>query len=84
VDVFQHRVTSADGNATHQSVLEELVAGSKGVTRRQVIPEGATSLRLERKRGRILAAFSKDDKEWKELKPVDTAWAEREVQVGVM
>jgi hypothetical protein len=43
-------------------VLEELVAGNKGVTRRQVIPEGATSLRLERKQGRISAAFSEDGK----------------------
>jgi regulation of enolase protein 1 (concanavalin A-like superfamily) len=65
-------------------VLEELVAGSKGVTRRQAIPEGATALHLERKRGRISAAYSKDGKEWKELKPVDTTWAVGEVQVGVV
>jgi hypothetical protein len=82
--VFQHRATSDDGNITHQVVLEELVAGSKGVTRRQAIPEGATSLRLERKPGRISAGFSKDGKEWNDLKPVDTTWAVGEVQVGVV
>ena len=82
--VFQHRATSDDGNVVHHAVLEELVGGSKGVTRRQAIPEGATSLRLERKRGRISAAYSTDGKEWKELKPVDTTWAAGEVPVGVV
>jgi regulation of enolase protein 1 (concanavalin A-like superfamily) len=82
--VFQHRATSEGGYVTHQAVLEELVAGSKGVTRRQAIPEGAMSLRLERKRGRIAAAYSKDGQEWKELQPVDTTWAEGELQVGVV
>jgi regulation of enolase protein 1 (concanavalin A-like superfamily) len=82
--VFQHRATSDDGKVTHQAVLEELVAGSKGVTLRQAIPEGATFLRLERKRGRITVAYSVNGKEWKDLKPVDTTWAEGEVQVGVV
>jgi regulation of enolase protein 1 (concanavalin A-like superfamily) len=82
--VFQHRATSDDGKVTNQAVLEELVGGDKGVTHRPSVPEGATFLRLERKRGRIMAAFSVDGKEWKELKPVDTTWAEGEIQVGVV
>lgn len=83
--VFQHRVSmDDDGKMTSQAVLEELVAGAKGVTHRPAAPEGATFLRLERRRGRITAAFGADGKEWKELKPVDTTWAEGELQVGVM
>jgi regulation of enolase protein 1 (concanavalin A-like superfamily) len=83
--VFQHRTSvDDDGKMTNQAVLEELVAGAKGVTHRPAAPEGATFLRLERKRGRITAAFSADGKDWKELKPVDTTWAEGEVQVGVI
>jgi regulation of enolase protein 1 (concanavalin A-like superfamily) len=82
--VFQHRTTSEDGKTTNQAVLEELVAGAKGVTHRPAVAEGATFLRLERKRGRIIAAFSADGKEWKDLKPVDTTWADGEIQVGVV
>jgi regulation of enolase protein 1 (concanavalin A-like superfamily) len=83
--VFQHRTSvDDDGKMTNQAVLEELVAGAKGVTHRPAAPEGAIFLRLERKRGRITAAFSADGKDWKELKPVDTTWAEGEVQVGVI
>ena len=65
-------------------MLEELVGGGKGATHRQAVPEGTTFLRLERKRGRILAAASADGKAWIELKPVDTTWATDEVQVGVV
>jgi uncharacterized protein (TIGR03066 family) len=82
--VFQHRASIDDGKIINQAVLEELVNGSKGATHRQPSPEGAVFLRVERNGGRIAASFSVDGKDWKELKPVDTMWAEGEVQVGVV
>jgi regulation of enolase protein 1 (concanavalin A-like superfamily) len=82
--VFQHRASVDEGKVVHQAVLEELRGSDKGVTHRQAIPEGATFLRLERKGSRLTAAFSKDGKDWNEMKPVVTTWADGVVQVGVV
>jgi regulation of enolase protein 1 (concanavalin A-like superfamily) len=82
--VFQRRATADDGKIANQAVLEELVDGGKGVTHRQPSPEATTYLRLERGGGRVTASFSEDGKEWKSLKPVETSWAEGELQVGIV
>ena len=82
--VFQHRAAFDDGQVTHQAVLEELAAGGKGVTHRQPAQEGPVYLRLERQRGRISASFSADGRQWKDLKPVATTWADGEIEVGVI
>ncbi len=83
--VFQRRAASGDeGKDTNQAVLEELVAGDKGASRRPAAPPGSLFLRLERTRGRIAAAYSVDGKGWMDVKPVDTSWAVGELQVGVV
>jgi uncharacterized protein (TIGR03066 family) len=82
--VFQHRASFDDGMVVHQTVLEEIVGGAKGASHRHAFAEGATYLRLERKRGRISAAYSADGKKWKELKSVETTWADGEIQAGVV
>jgi regulation of enolase protein 1 (concanavalin A-like superfamily) len=82
--VFQHRATADDGDARDQAVLEELVAGGKGATLRQPVGDGPLFLRLERKKGRITAAFSGDRKSWTELKPLAATWAEGPLEVGVV
>jgi regulation of enolase protein 1 (concanavalin A-like superfamily) len=82
---FQRRAASGEeGKDTNQAVLEELVAGAKGVTHRPSAPVGPLFLRLEQSKGRIAAAFSSDGKDWKDLKAVDTSWAKGELQVGVI
>ena len=80
----QHRASMDDGKLIHQVVLEELVSGSKGVTRRQPLPDGPVLLRLTRQGGKVTAFYSSDGREWKDLKPVDTTWAEGEARVGVV
>lgn len=82
--VFQHRASLDDGNVVHQAVLEELVGGDKGVTNRQPASDGATFFRLEREGRKLTASFSEDGKEWKALKPVDAAWLDGEVKVGIV
>ncbi len=84
--VFQRRVSVGDEEKmANQAVLEELVGGKKGVTHRQPAgTEGPLYLRVERKGSRISADFSHDGQTWKDLKPVDTTWAEGTIQVGVV
>jgi regulation of enolase protein 1 (concanavalin A-like superfamily) len=82
--VFQHRATAGDDDGKNGAVLEEIAANRKGATLRQPVEDGPIFLRLERKKGRIYASFSADGKVWKELKPVDAAWASGTIQVGVV
>ena len=83
--VLQRRATAGDEDKdADQVVLEELVAGRKGVTHRQKAPEGAVFVRLGRKGGRIEASFSGDGRAWKEFKPVETTWAGGPAEVGVV
>jgi regulation of enolase protein 1 (concanavalin A-like superfamily) len=82
--VLQRRAVVDDGKVANQVVVEELVAGAKGATHRQPATEGAVYLRIDRKRGRISAAWSADGKDWKDFKPVDAPWAAGEIQVGVV
>ena len=82
--MFQHRATADDGDSKDGVVLEEIAAGRKGVTQRLPVGDGPLNLRLEHKKRRLVAAFSDDGKNWKELKPVDAGWATGKVQVGVV
>lgn len=82
--VFQRRAELEDDQVVHQVVLQELLGGNKGVSRRQPASEGPTFLRLERKGDQIAASFSDDGKAWKPLKPLDAAWLDKEVKVGVI
>lgn len=65
-------------------LFEEREGGHRGATHNQIPPNGPLYLRLERQKGRITGAISENGKNWKVLKPMDTAWARGPMQVGLM
>jgi regulation of enolase protein 1 (concanavalin A-like superfamily) len=66
----------------HIAFLEQ-EGGYGGAVHNEGFPEGACYLRLERKGSRIFGGVSRDGRNWKELKPIDTVWPEK-LKVGLL
>ena len=82
---LQRTAMLGKGNKINSMIMfEEREAGHRGATHNQGVPGGAVFLRLERKGGRIIGAFSDNGIQWKALKPMDTSWATGNVKVGLV